>query len=123
MLKLLHRVTIIEGQLANPDPIRDLAGAAGVELLGSRRARLIQDGHSIYLVGVKIIIRARGRLRRHLSRYLIARDQRGTLYEIFLGLVRGAGSAAVDLWSCLRLGVAWLASRGLTPWQIRGLLR
>jgi len=126
---LCHKTMLIDGQLVTrPDPLVVLARSAGVELLsqpgqaGTRRARLIRSGRSIYLVDVKIIIRASGRLRRHLSRYLVARDLDGVIYEIFLGLVRGAANTAVGLWSRLRQAAARLATIGLTPWQIRELL-
>lgn len=63
---------------------------AGVTLLGQgNMARVKSADGSIILRAVKIIIRASGRNRRHLARYLVGVDQGGIRWEIFLGVVQG----------------------------------
>jgi hypothetical protein len=78
---------ILIGKSLKPDPLRSALNAAGVSLLPSGRAILRGSGLTLYCV--KIVDKATGRRDRHLSRYLTGRDGLGTLYEIFLGVVKG----------------------------------
>lgn len=49
-----------------------------------------KPGYAVLLHQAKVITRASGRFRRHLAYYLVGKDERGLLYEIFLGLVEQA---------------------------------
>lgn len=78
-------------------------------------------GRSILLRQARVIARASGRKARHLSYYLVGRDQDGLLYEIFLGLVKRTKNLLFRARLALQqagLKLAnWLLSPGLSSSQ------
>lgn len=70
-----------------------------------------RPGHSITLRRARVIARASGRFCRHLSYYLVGRDEAGMLIEVFLGLVRQARNVVFRLRLALQQGALKLATR------------
>lgn len=90
--------------------------SAGIYRTGFRGIVIYRPrpGRSIILRRARVITRASGRFVRHLSYYLVGRDEAGLVVEIFLGLVRQARNVVFRLRLALQQGALKLAARLLS---------
>lgn len=115
---------LIEGTVVVRRTPREAMMAAAAVYPTSMRGMAIYrpaPGRSVLLRQVRIVTRASGRRRRHLSYYLVGTDQAGLLYEIFLGLVEKAKNwlfrARLKLQQAGLQLANWLLSPGLNSAQ------
>ena len=104
---------------AKPNPTYTELKTAGITLLGAKKnmASVKLNNNLIILRAVRIIIRASGRKRRHLARYLTGKDEHGAYWEIFLGIVNTFKNSIFQARIRLQVGLLKLSLLAL----VRGL--
>lgn len=114
---MTNDVKLLYQKALKPDPMRSLLSQADISILPARRAIVKLGKQTVQLYCTRIITKASGRIRRHLSKYLVGRDENGTLHEIFLGVVEGSRGMIFRARVVIQQGLLRLFGAGLSIYQ------